>query len=54
MVVYFSRANEIEITNNTDAVSSASLNLENGEIIGNTEIIAQEVAVATGADIYPS
>ena len=53
LVVYFSRANEIEITNNTDAVSSASLNPENEEIIGNTEIIAQEVAAATGADIYP-
>lgn len=53
LVVYFSRANEIEIMNNTDAVSSASLNLENGETIGNTEIIAQEVAAATGADIYP-
>lgn len=49
----YSRANEIEITDNIDAVSSASLNLENGEIIGNTEIIAQEIAAATGADIYP-
>lgn len=53
LVTYFSRANEIEITDNIDAVSSASLNLENGEIIGNTEIIAQEIAAATGADIYP-
>lgn len=53
LVIYFSRANEIEVTDNIDAVSSASLNLENGEIIGNTEIIAQEIAAATGADIYP-
>ena len=53
LVVYFSRANEIEITDNTDAVSSASLNLEDGEIIGNTEMIAREIAAATGADMYP-
>ena len=53
LVIYFSRANEIEVTDNINAVSSASLNLENGEIIGNTEIIAQEIAAATGADIYP-
>lgn len=53
LVIYFSRANEIEVTDQIDAVSSASLNLEDGKIIGNTEMIAQEIAAATGADLYP-
>ncbi len=35
-----------------DAVSSASLNLKNSELTGNTELIAQEIWQETGGELF--
>lgn len=51
LVVYFARSDVIE-TDGVDAVSSASLNSEGTELVGNTEIPAKMIQKLTGADLY--
>lgn len=52
LVVYFSRVGVTQLDDSVDAVSSASLNLQNGEFVGNCEIVANMAAAATGADVF--
>ena len=62
LVLYFTRAENIELTEDIDAVSSASLNKIDGEIVGNTKIAADIVHEKVGGDmvgievtdLYPS
>lgn len=52
LVAYFSRVGNTEWENGVDAVASASLNIENGEYVGNAEILAKMVQEATGGDLF--
>ena len=53
LVAYFSRSGNTAIGNNTDAVSSASLDIgDNGTSKGNSQQIAQWIAEETGADLF--
>ncbi|BBF41555.1 flavodoxin [Lachnospiraceae bacterium KM106-2] len=51
LVVYFSRSGVIKI-DGVDATSSASLNLEDDNLMGNTEIPARMIQKVTGADLF--
>lgn len=51
LVVYFSRAGNIEPAEDIDAVSSASLNEVDGEICGNAEMIAGYARDTVGGDL---
>ena len=51
LVVYFTRADNIEIPDDIDAVTSASLNKIDGEIVGCTEIVANVIHKKVGGDI---
>ena len=51
LVLYFTSAENAEIDNSVDAVSSASLNPVDGNIVGNTKLIADYVHEKTGGDI---
>ena len=51
LVVYFTRADNIEITDDVDAVSSASLNIIDGNLTGNTQIAANYIHEKVGGDI---
>ncbi|MEI3162560.1 MAG: flavodoxin [Lachnospirales bacterium] len=52
LIVYFSRAENIELNDNIDAVSSASLNTTNNGIEGNTKVIADMIQNEVGGDVY--
>lgn len=53
LVVYFSRAENIDFDANVDAVTSASINLdEDGNPIGNLYLLATYISEETGADIF--
>ena len=51
LVVYFSRDKVID-TDGVDATSSASLNINGREYVGDVTDAAEKVAKATGSDIY--
>lgn len=42
----------IELSDDVDAVSSASLNLRNGIIDGNTKLVADMIQSETGGDVF--
>ena len=53
LVVYFSRAENIVFDADVDAVTSASINLdESGNPIGNMRLLAEYISEETGADIF--
>lgn len=53
LTVYFTRVGNSDFEEDVDAVSSASLMEENGELIGNSQLLAAMVQSAVGGDIYP-
>lgn len=53
LIVYFSRAENIDFDPNVDAVTSASINVdETGNPIGNMRLLAEYISEETGADIF--
>lgn len=52
LVAYFSRVGNTDWEDGVDAVSSASLNVENGEYVGNAEVLARFAQEATGGDLF--
>lgn len=53
LTVYFTRVGNSDFEKDVEAVSSASLMEENGEFIGNSQLLATMVQNAIGGDIYP-
>lgn len=52
LVAYFSRVGSTEWADGVDVVSSASLNLSDGEYIGNAQYLAQMAREATDGDLF--
>ena len=52
LVAYFSRVGNTVWEDGVDAITSASLNVENDEFVGNAEYLAQMVQEATGGDLF--
>lgn len=52
LVAYFSRVGNTEWVDGVDAVTSASINVENGEFVGNAEYLAKVAAEASGGDLF--
>ena len=52
LVAYFSRVGNTDWADGVDVVSSASLNLANGEYIGNAQYLAQMAQGATDGDLF--
>ena len=53
LTVYFTRVGNSDFEEDVDAVSSASLMEENGELVGNSQLLAAMVQNAAGGDVYP-
>lgn len=52
LVVYFSRVGNTDFPADTDALSSASLNVDEGELKGNAQMIAEWIAGEAGCDTF--
>ena len=52
LVAYFSRVGNTEWEDDVDAVTSASINVENGKFVGNAEYLAKMTQAATGGDLF--
>ena len=52
LVAYFSRVGNTDWEDGVDATSSASLIVENGEYVGNAEVLARFAQEATGGDLF--
>ncbi len=52
LVAYFSYAENADLPDDVDASASASIQAWNGEITGNTGVVAAMIAEATGADLF--
>lgn len=52
LIAYFSRAENINLDDDVDAVSSASLNDIDGNVDGNTKIVAEMIQSEIGGDIF--
>ena len=52
LVAYFSYAENADLPEDVDASASASIQPWNGEITGNTGVVAAMIAQATGADLF--
>ena len=52
LVAYFSRVGNTVWEDGVDAVSSASLNVQNGEFYGNAQLLAQMAQQVTGGDLF--
>jgi flavodoxin len=52
LIVYFSRVGNTDLSGDVDAISSASINLRNGEYVGNTELIARWIQDEVGGDMF--
>ena len=52
LVAYFSRVGNTNWDSGVDAVTSASLNVENGGFVGNAEYLAEFAQQATGGDLF--
>ena len=52
LVAYFSRVGNTVWEDGVDAVTSASLNVVNGECAGNAQLLAQMAQAATGGDLF--
>ena len=52
LIAYFSRAENIAVDPNVDAVASASINISGDAITGNVQILAGMIETATGGDVF--
>lgn len=52
LVAYFSRVGNTDWEDGVDAVTSASLNVENGDFVGNAEYLARMAQEVTGGDLF--
>lgn len=52
LVVYFSRVGITPFDDNVDASSSASINIRDGELVGNMQYLAEFIAEETGGDLF--
>ena len=52
LVAYFSRVGNTDWESDVDVVTSASLNIENGDFIGNAEYLARMAEEVTGGDLF--
>ena len=52
LIAYFSRVGNTDWEDGVDATTSASLNVENGEFVGNAEYLARMAQKATGGDLF--
>lgn len=52
LVAYFSRVGNTEWEDGVDAVSSASINVRNGEFYGNAQLLAQFAQEVTSGDLF--
>ena len=52
LVAYFSRVGNTVWEDGVDAVTSASLNVVNGEFAGNAQLLAQMAQAVTGGDLF--
>ena len=52
LVAYFSRVGNTVWEDGVDAVTSASLNVVNGEFAGNSQLLAQMAQTVTGGDLF--
>lgn len=53
LVVYFSYAENAELPEDADVEASASIQRWNGTLTGNTGVVAQMIAEAAGAEVFP-
>ena len=53
LVAWFSRVGNTVFDSDVDVVSTASLWLDDGKLTGNAQMIAEWIAGATGADVFP-
>lgn len=53
LVTWFSRVGNTEFPEGVDAVTSASINVRNGELAGNNQLVAEAVHNAVGGDLLP-
>ena len=52
LIAYFSRVGNTVWDEGVDVVASASLNLQNGDYVGNAEVLAKMAQQATGGDLF--
>ena len=52
LIAYFTLADNYENPKDMDATSQASINIENKELIGNTEYLADAIQEETGGDLF--
>ncbi|MGN1225221.1 MAG: flavodoxin [Ruminococcus sp.] len=52
LIVYFSRVGNTQFSDNTDAISSASLRRNDNMLKGNCEVLAEKIQQVTRADIF--
>jgi len=52
LVVYFSRVGVTPFDDGVDASSSASINVRDGELVGNMQYLAEFIAEETGGDLF--
>ncbi len=52
LIAYFTRVGNTDFSDDIDAVSSASLNLQDGELVGNTEMVASMIRQETGGELF--
>lgn len=52
LVAYFSRVGNTVWIDGVDAITSASINIENGEFTGNAQMLAQMAQEITGGDLF--
>ena len=52
LIAWFSRANNILFAPDVDAVTSASINLIDGEAVGNAKLLADMAEAVTGGDVF--
>ena len=52
LIAYFTRVGNTDFPDDVDAISSASLNLRNGTLAGNTELIAAMIQQETGGELF--
>lgn len=52
LVAYFSRVGVTPFDDDVDATSSASINIRDGELVGNMQYLAEFIAEETGGDLF--
>ncbi len=52
LIAYFSRVGNTDFPEGVDAITSASLNISDGELKGNTQLIAEYIQRQTGGELF--